>query len=123
MRMFDRFEHIEIRYDELNELLSDPEVITDTNRFLKLSKEESELRETVETYRKYKGILEELEETEELLKEPLEKEMEELAKEERQDLLDQKEALEEQLKVLLLPKDENDERNVIMEIRGAAGGD
>lgn len=121
--MFDRFEHLEIRYDELNELLSDPDVISDTNRFLKLSKEEADLRDKVGTYRKYKEVLDELDETEELLKEPLEKELEELAKEERQDLMRQKEEMEEQLKILLLPTDENDQRNVIMEIRGAAGGD
>src|SRR5699024_10964912 len=121
--MFDRFEQIEIRYDELNELLSDPEVISDTNRFLKLSKEESELRETVEVYRKYKEVNQEIEETEELLGESLDKEMEDLAKEERQLLLQEKESLEGELKLLLLPKDEYDERNVIMEIRGAAGGD
>lgn len=123
MSLFDRLDEVEIHYDELNELLSDPEVISDTNRLMKLSKEEANLRDTVAKYRKYKEVISELNDTEEMLKESLDKEMEEMAKEERSALVDQKESLEEELKILLLPKDENDERNVIMEIRGAAGGD
>ncbi|GAB2481558.1 peptide chain release factor 1 [Alkalibacterium psychrotolerans] len=123
MSLFDRLDEVEIHYDELNELLSDPEVISDTNRLMKLSKEEANLRETVAKYRKYKEVTSELEDTEEMLKESLDKEMEEMAKEERSALIEEKESLEDELKILLLPKDENDERNVIMEIRGAAGGD
>ncbi|OJF91619.1 peptide chain release factor 1 [Alkalibacterium sp. 20] len=121
--MMDRLVEVEIRYDELNELLSDPEVINDTDRLMKLSKEEADLRETVAKYRKYKDLLTELEDTEEMLNDSLDKEMEELAKEERNALREEKETLEEELKFMLLPKDENDERNIIMEIRGAAGGD
>ncbi|WP_106194268.1 peptide chain release factor 1 [Alkalibacterium olivapovliticus] len=121
--MFDRLHEVAIRYDELNELLSDPEVIKDTDRLMKLSKEESNLRETVSSFRKYQAILSELEDTEEMLKESLDKDMEEMAKEERKSLIEEKEKLEDELKVMLLPKDENDSRNVIMEIRGAAGGD
>ncbi|GEK90409.1 peptide chain release factor 1 [Alkalibacterium kapii] len=123
MSMFDRLEEVEDRYDELNELLSDPQVISDTERFMKLSKEEANLRETVASFRKYRTIVSELEDTEEMLKDSLDSEMEELAKEERDDLQEQKEKLENELKIMLLPKDENDERNIIMEIRGAAGGD
>ncbi|WP_208561014.1 peptide chain release factor 1 [Marinilactibacillus kalidii] len=121
--MYDRLEQVDNRYDELNELLSDPEVITDTDRFMKLSREEGELRETVTCYRKYKEVLEGISETEEMLEESLDNEMEEMAREERAELLGQKEKLEEDLKILLLPRDENDKRNIIMEIRGAAGGD
>lgn len=121
--MMDRLVEVEIRYDELNELLSDPQVINDTDRLMKLSKEESNLRDTVTKYRKYKEVVTELEETEEMLNDSLDKEMEELAKEERDSLRKEKETMEEELKIMLLPKDENDERNVIMEIRGAAGGD
>lgn len=123
MSMFDRLEDVENRYDELNELLSDPQVISDTERLMNLSKEEASLRETVATFRKYKEVVSELEDTEEMLNDSLDKEMEELAKEERNELSEQKEQMEEELKIMLLPKDENDERNVIMEIRGAAGGD
>ncbi|MER2064552.1 MAG: peptide chain release factor 1, partial [Alkalibacterium sp.] len=121
--MFDRLEEVESRYDELNELLSDPQVISDTERLMNLSKEEANLRETVQTFRKYRDVVSELEDTEEMLNDSLDKEMEELAKEERDELIEQKEKMEEELKIMLLPKDENDERNVIMEIRGAAGGD
>lgn len=123
MSMFDRLSQIENRYDELNELLSDPEVINDTDRLMKLSKEEASLRDTVSEYRRYKEISEGIEETKEMLNESLDKEMEELAKEEYRELTEDKEVLEEKLKIMLLPKDENDERNIIMEIRGAAGGD
>jgi len=123
MSMFDRLEEVENRYDELNELLSDPQVISDTERLMNLSKEEASLRETVSTFRKYKDVVSELEDTEEMLNDSLDKEMEELAKEERDELAEQKESMEEELKIMLLPKDENDERNIIMEIRGAAGGD
>ncbi|SFK01656.1 bacterial peptide chain release factor 1 (bRF-1) [Marinilactibacillus piezotolerans] len=123
MSMFDRLEQVDNRYDELNELLSDPAVINDTDRFMKLSKEEGELRETVGIYRKYKEVNEGIKETEELLQETLEADMEEMAREEREELLTEKAKLEDELKILLLPKDENDKRNIIMEIRGAAGGD
>ncbi|MGO1453474.1 MAG: PCRF domain-containing protein, partial [Alkalibacterium gilvum] len=64
--MFDRLEEVEDRYDELNELLSDPQVISDTERFMKLSKEEAELRETVATFRKYRSVVSELKDTEEM---------------------------------------------------------
>ena len=122
--IFDRLVKVEERYDELNQLLSDPEVISDTNRFMKLSKEEASLRETVQTYGRYKKINEGIEETETMLFDGgLESDMEELAKEELSDLKSEHAELEEKLKILLLPKDENDERNIIMEIRGAAGGD
>ncbi|WP_277630474.1 peptide chain release factor 1 [Atopococcus tabaci] len=121
--MFDRLDQVEGRYEELSELLSDPDVISDTDRFMKLSKEEGDIRETVTVYRRYKEVNEGIEETEELLSESLEPEMKEMAEEERAELLKEKEELEEQLQVLLLPKDERDDRNIIMEIRGAAGGD
>ena len=123
MSMFDRLEQVDNRYDELNELLSDPAVISDTDRFMKLSREEGELRETVSTYRRYKEVLEGIEETDKMLQESLEADMEEMAREEREELATEKAQLEDELKILLLPKDENDKRNIIMEIRGAAGGD
>ncbi len=121
--MFDQLQAIEDRYEELGELLSDPDVVSDTKRFMQLSKEEASTRETVEVYRRYKQVVTGIEETEELLNENLEDDMRELAKEELSDLKEEKEQLEEQIKVLLLPKDPNDDKNIIMEIRGAAGGD
>lgn len=121
--MFDQLESVLGRYEELNELLSDPDVITDTKRFMKLSKEEAGLRKTVKTYRHYKTIVEGISETEEMLSENLDADMAEMAKEELSDLKKEKEEVEEEIKILMLPKDENDDKNIIMEIRGAAGGD
>lgn len=121
--MYDQLQAIEDRYEELGELLSDPEVISDTQKFMKLSKEEAGTRETVETYRRYKTVVSGIQETEELLGESLDDEMAELAKEELRDLKEEKAQLEETIKILLLPKDPNDDKNIIMEIRGAAGGD
>ncbi|WP_265415560.1 peptide chain release factor 1 [Tetragenococcus osmophilus] len=103
--------------------MSDPEVVSDTNRFMKLSKEEADLRETVEVYQRYKKVENDISEDEEMLSENLDEEMTELAKEELAGLKQEKEELEDQIKILLLPKDPNDDKNIIMEIRGAAGGD
>ncbi|MGX7060157.1 peptide chain release factor 1 [Vagococcus humatus] len=121
--MYDQLQAVEDRYEELGELLSDPEVISDTKRFMELSKEEANLRETVEVYRRYKEVIQGIADSEELLAENLEDELAELAKEELNDFKKEKEALEEQIKILLIPKDPNDDKNIIMEIRGAAGGD
>lgn len=122
--MFETLETIEQRYEEITEMMSDPEVISDTDRFMALSKEEGELRQTVSTFRDYRQVLEELEGTQELLADSdLDEEMKELAELERADLEDKKDQLEDTLQVLLLPKDERDDKNIIMEIRGAAGGD
>lgn len=123
MNLYEQLEGVEDHYIELTKKLADPEVIADTNRLMELSKEEGSLRETIKTYRRYKKVVEELEEVEGMLHESLDEEMAELAKSEHADLVKDKEALEEELKILLLPKDENDDKNIIMEIRGAAGGD
>lgn len=121
--MYDRLQAVENRYDELNELLSDPEVVADAKKLRDLSKEQSSIAETVETYRHYKEVTSGIDETKELLSEKLDDEMRELAKEELSGLQEEKAELEEKLKLLLVPKDPNDDKNVIMEIRGAAGGD
>ncbi|XBG82125.1 peptide chain release factor 1 [Enterococcus cecorum] len=121
--MYDQLQAIEDRYEELGELLSDPEVIADTKRFMALSKEEANTRETVETYRRYKQVVQGISDAEEMLAENLDPEMTELAKEELADLKKEKEELEAKIKILLLPKDPNDDKNIIMEIRGVIGGD
>ncbi|WP_313469546.1 peptide chain release factor 1 [Carnobacterium sp.] len=121
--MFDRLASVEGRYEELNELLSDPEVVSDTKRLMKLTKEEAGLRETVATYRRYKAVEQDIADTEEVLGETSDPEMTEMAKEELAELKNEKTEIEEKMKILMLPKDENDDRNIIMEIRGAAGGD
>ncbi|EDJ8804629.1 TPA: peptide chain release factor 1 [Listeria monocytogenes] len=121
--MYDRLQTVEDRYDELNELLSDPDVVSDPKRLRDLSKEQSGITATVETYREYKNVNEQINETKELLGEKLDDEMREMAKEEFAELQKEKADLEERLKLLLVPKDPNDDKNVILEIRGAAGGD
>ncbi|HAC4054311.1 TPA_asm: peptide chain release factor 1 [Listeria monocytogenes] len=121
--MYDRLQAVEDRYDELNELLSDPDVVSDPKRLRDLSKEQSGITATVETYREYKNVNEQINETKELLGEKLDDEMREMAKEEFAKLQKEKADLEERLKLLLVPKDPNDDKNVILEIRGAAGGD
>lgn len=122
-KLFDRLQMLEDRYEELGELLSDPDVIADTQRFTKLSKEMADLRETVESYNRYKEVIQLIKDDEGMLGGGLDDEMTEMVKEELADAKRQKETLEEQIKILLLPKDPNDDKNIIMEIRGAAGGD
>ncbi|WP_033827701.1 peptide chain release factor 1 [Bacillus andreraoultii] len=121
--MFDRLAAVEDRYDRLNELLSDPDIVSDPKKLREYSKEQSNIQETVETYREYKRVQEELQDAKLMLDEKLDAEMKEMVKEEVDQLENRVEELEAQLKILLIPKDPNDDKNVIMEIRGAAGGD
>ncbi|SES19340.1 peptide chain release factor 1 [Salipaludibacillus aurantiacus] len=121
--MFDRLQAVEDRYEKLNELLMDPDVISDTNKLREYSKEQSDIQETVETYRKYKEIKSQIDDTKEMLNDNLDDEMREMAKMELDELEEQMPDLEEKLRLLLLPKDPNDDKNVIVEVRGAAGGD
>ncbi|HAR6452663.1 TPA: peptide chain release factor 1 [Staphylococcus pseudintermedius] len=121
--MFDQLDIVEERYEQLNELLSDPEVVSDSNLLRKYSKEQSELQKTVEVYRQYKQVKEDAEEIELMLAETDDADEVEMLKEEASALKAEVPELEEQLKLLLIPKDPNDEKGVIVEIRGAAGGD
>ncbi|MDK4156376.1 peptide chain release factor 1 [Staphylococcus pseudintermedius] len=121
--MFDQLDIVEERYEQLNELLSDPEVVSDSNLLRKYSKEQSELQKTVEVYRQYKQVKEDAEEIELMLAETDEADEVEMLKEEASALKAEVPELEEQLKLLLIPKGPNDEKDVIVEIRGAAGGD
>ncbi|QQM96566.1 peptide chain release factor 1 [Staphylococcus pseudintermedius] len=121
--MFDQLDIVEERYEQLNELLSDPEVVSDSNLLRKYSKEQSELQKTVEVYRQYKQVKEDAEEIELMLAETDDADEVEMLKEEASALKAEVPELEEQLKLLLIPKDPNDEKDVIVEIRGVAGGD
>jgi peptide chain release factor 1 len=121
--VLDRLQSLEDRYDRLNELLSDPDVINDSKRLREYSKEQSDLQETVETYREYKEVNEQHKDAKAMLEEKLDDEMYAMVKEEIDELSTRKKELEARLKILLLPKDPNDDKNVIVEIRGAAGGD
>ncbi|RNB82026.1 peptide chain release factor 1 [Brevibacillus fluminis] len=121
--MFDRLSAVEERYEEVNNLLCDPDVISDTKRLRELSIEQRSLEETVTVYREYKSVTEQLDGAKMMLDDKLDDEMREMVKSEIADLNKQKEQLEHKLKILLLPKDPNDDKNVIVEVRGAAGGD
>ncbi|GAA0605426.1 peptide chain release factor 1 [Virgibacillus siamensis] len=121
--MLERLQSLEDRYYKLNELLSDPDVISDTDKLREYSKEQSDLEDVVQAYGEYKDVTQQLKDAREMLDEDLDDEMYEMTKEEISDLGRRQEELEEKLKVLLIPKDPNDDKNVIMEIRGAAGGD
>lgn len=121
--MLDRLQAVENRYEKLNELLSDPEVISDTNKLREYSKEQSDIQETVEVYREYKDVREQLKDAKAMLEDKLDAEMREMVKEEVSELESQDKTLSERLKILLVPKDPNDDKNVIVEVRGAAGGD
>ena len=118
--MIDRLEATLDRYNYLTEELAKPEIISDIKKMTTLSKEQSSLTEIIEKYKEYKKVLSDLNDAKEML---LDKEMAEFAKEEINTLNEQKESLEKELEVLLLPKDPNDDKNIIVEIRGAAGGD
>ena len=118
--MLERLEVIEKRYKDIQIELTKPEVYSDMNKMRTLSKESSNLEETVNTYHEYKKVLSGISDTKEMLKDP---EMGELAKEELINLEEEKTKLEQKIELLLIPKDPNDGKNVIVEIRGAAGGD
>ena len=118
--MFDKLEEIEKKYIDLREKISDPEVIADQSLFRKCMKEHSNLTDVVEKYREYKKVKENMDEAKELMND---KEMKEFAEEEYYSSKDKLETIEEELKYLLIPKDENDDSNVIIEIRGGAGGE
>ena len=121
--MFDQLDIVEERYEQLNEMLSDPDVVNDSDKLRKYSKEQADLQKTVDVYRSYKSKKEELEDIEEMLRETSDKEEVEMLKEESTALKNELPEMEEELKILLIPKDPNDEKDVIVEIRAAAGGD
>ena len=121
--MFDKLEDLLIRYEEIMNQLSEPDVANDNNRFRRLMKEQSDLTPIVEAYKEYKQAKQNIEDSLAMLEEESDEEMRELAKEELNDSREMVEKLENELKILLLPKDPNDDKNVIVEIRAGAGGD
>ena len=121
--MFDRLDDILIHYEELMLELNSPSVAEDQNRFRKLMKEQADLLPLVEAYKQYKQAKQDVEDSLTLLEEENDEDMRELAKEELSSAKDRIEDLENQLKILLLPKDPNDDKNIILEIRAGAGGE
>ena len=118
--MFEKLELVEKRYEELTTQISDPEVIRNNNEWKKLVKEHSSMEDVVLKYREYKQILNNMKEAESLMEDP---EMKELAEEEYYSSKEKIDKIEEELKILLIPKDPNDDKSVICEIRGGAGGE
>ncbi len=121
--MFDRLDDLVRRYEELMLELNDPSIANDQVRFRKLMKEQADLAPIVEAYKEYKKCKETVQDSLAILDEESDEEMKELAKEELNEAKARIEELEKQLKILLLPKDPNDDKNVIVEIRAGAGGD
>ncbi|MBA12952.1 MAG: peptide chain release factor 1 [SAR202 cluster bacterium] len=121
--MLERLSSLEDRYEELNTLLADPEVATDYTQIEKYAKEQSAIKEVVELARKYRKILEDLEEVSQMIKNESDSDLISMAKTEQLDLDQKKVIAEENLKMALIPQDPNDERNVIMEIRAGTGGE
>ncbi len=120
--MFKKLEEVEARFEELSQILSDPEVLADQSQFQKYAREHGELSPLVTAYRSYVEVSRELEDNKELLSDP-DPEMKEMAREEIKSLSAEKEKLEAELQQLLVPKDPRDDKNVIMEIRAGTGGE
>lgn len=121
--MLNRLQAVEDKYRELESLISDPEVICDMAKWQRYNKEHSQLEPIVEKFREYQRICREIEEDKELFDEPIESELRKMVEAEVAELVQQKEILEKELPVLLMPKDPNDEKSVIVEIRGGVGGE
>lgn len=121
--MLDRLQSLADRYEKLSELLCDPDVANDSKKLREYSKEQSDLQEAFDAYTEYKSVMEQYESAKAMQNEKLDDEMRELVKMEIAELEERKEELEEKIKILMMPKDPNDDKNVIVEIRGAAGGD
>ena len=121
--MFDRLEELVDKLDTINNQLTDPDVVSDQNKFRKLMKEQSDLSPIVEKYHEYKDAKTTIEDSLEILEEESDEELREMAKEEMNEAKANLETIEQELKILLLPKDPNDSKNVIVEIRAGAGGD
>ena len=114
---------IKERYDEVGQLIVDPDVISDMNRYVQLNKEYKDLEPIIEAYRTYKNVVENIESSKQIIDSDEDPELKEMAKMELDELLPQKDKLDEEVKFLLIPKDPEDSKNVIVEIRAGTGGD
>ena len=121
--MFDKLEDLVRRFEEITTELTEPSVVNDQNRFRKLMKEQSDLQPLVDAYTEYRKCQETVEDSLAMLESESDDEMREMLKEEMSDAKKRIIELEQEMKILLLPKDPNDEKNVIVEIRAGAGGD
>ncbi|MBS4536458.1 peptide chain release factor 1 [Clostridium sp. D2Q-14] len=121
--MLEKLDFLEEKYKDLNHKISDPEIINRTNEWQKYVKEHAEIEPIVNKYREYIEVIEGIKESKEMLNDKLEDDFKEMVKEELNDLNERKVKLEEEIEFLLIPKDPNDDKNVIVEIRAGAGGD
>ena len=121
--MFDKLEEVVARYEELNQMLVSPEVLADSKKMIECNKAINEITEIVEKYKEYKKYVDDIEFIKESFKTEKDPDMKEMLNEELKEAEEKLPSLEEELKILLLPKDKNDDKNVIVEIRGGAGGD
>jgi len=121
--MFDRLEQIEAKYDELTQALSSPDIVADSSKYQKTAKAHSELTPVVEKFREYKDLKRGIEESKAVLADETDAEMKAYAQDELAQLEERLTSVQEELKILLLPKDPNDEKNVVLEIRAGTGGD
>jgi peptide chain release factor 1 len=122
-KIFEQLETLLERYQELQELMSDPEVINDTKRYMAYSKEEADMRDVVAAFKRYKELKQSISDSDEILRETDDAEMQAMAKDEMETSKKELDEVEHNITLLMLPKDPNDDKNIIMEIRGAAGGD
>src|ERR1700690_3420031 len=123
LTLFQKLDHIETRYEEMTQQLSSPEILSDSGRYQKLAKQHAEMAEMVAKYREWKDIEKGLQGAKQLLVESDDPEMKQMAHDEEHALEARHEIVERELKLLLIPKDPNDEKNVIVEIRAGTGGD
>ncbi len=121
--MFDKLQVAEDRYEEISHKLSDPDIINNQDEYKKLMKEFSDLEEIVQKFREYKKVTNDVDEARALLEETLEKEFHEMVQLEFEEAQEKLEKIKKQLKIMLVPKDPNDDKSVIVEIRGGAGGE
>jgi peptide chain release factor 1 len=118
-----KLEGINIRYDQVSEQIVDPEVISDMDRYVKLNREYKELGEIVEVYKRYKDVIDNIAASKEIIANETDREFVDMAKMELDELLPLKDKMDEEIKILLIPKEEEDSKNVIIEIRAGTGGD
>lgn len=121
--ILDKLEDVKVRFDEVGELITQPDIISDMKRYVKLNKEYRQLEPIIESYNKYKNILSNIHSAKEILNTEKDEEMREMAKTEIDELTGKVDPLEEKIKFLLLPTDPEDEKNAVVEIRGGTGGD
>lgn len=123
MELIDKLKRVKDKYDRLNEQLSDPANLNNTEKLISLSKERSDLNEIIEAYNRYYDVIKNIEGNKEIIDSGLDKELSEMAQVELEELKAKKNQIEDEIKIILLPKDPNDNKDIIMEIRAGTGGD